>query len=97
MELKQQVLRLVLECIERLNEQLPEEMRLEVAPSAHVVGAHSSLESLSLVSLLVDVEESLARDMKLTVNLLDDGLTAVDGPRFHTVAEMVDWVVKVHG
>ena len=89
-----QVLKLVFDCVHRLNEQLPAEMRLEAASSTQIVGEGSPLESLSLVSLLVDIEESLARELSWTINLLDDGLAGGSGAQFKTLGEMADWIVR---
>ena len=51
---------LVLRAIENVNRARTPETRLVIAPDAPVFGAGSPLDSLGLVSLLIDIEEALS-------------------------------------
>jgi len=51
---------IVLECMSRLNEGRRPEDRLEVSPKAAIFGHGSRLDSLGLVTLLIEIEEQLA-------------------------------------
>ena len=51
---------LVLECLSRLNEGRRPEDRLDVSPEAAIFGHGSRLDSLGLVTLLIEIEEQLA-------------------------------------
>jgi hypothetical protein len=51
---------LVLECVGRLNEGRRADDLLEVSPQAPIFGHGSRLDSLGLVTLLIEIEEQLA-------------------------------------
>lgn len=89
---KSQVETVILEAIARLNEQLPAELRVGVAPSTMIVGEGSMVDSLSLVVLLVDIEEQISNRFGWTLNILDEGLGGEGGSRFKSLSELVDWV-----
>lgn len=60
---------LVLAAVENINLTRPPEARLEVSTVAPLFGADSALDSLGLVSLLIDIEEALeAQGLPLTLS-----------------------------
>ncbi|QDV43247.1 hypothetical protein Enr13x_31020 [Stieleria neptunia] len=50
----------VLDCMTRLNELREPQDRLAVAPDAPIFGGDSPLDSLGLVTLMMDIEDALA-------------------------------------
>jgi acyl carrier protein len=84
------------ECVARLNEQLPTELHILSSPEVILLGEGSKLDSLSLVNLLVDLEENFAKHLKWQVNLLDEALSAEAEPGFRSAGELVDWILARH-
>jgi hypothetical protein len=80
-------LAIIYAAVEQLNRQLPAEQRLAQSPDAVVTGAGSTLDSLSIITLLVSVEQS-AGERGVTISLLDHPeLGAETGP-FRTLGAL---------
>ena len=63
-------LKVVFDCIDQLNQQLPLELRLPKSPETVFTGAGSTLDSLSIITLLVAVEQA-AGERGIAISLLD--------------------------
>lgn len=63
---------LVQACVSELNRQLPSEERIDDTPETVLTGEGGRLDSLSIVTLLVAVEEALANRFGREVPLLDN-------------------------
>jgi acyl carrier protein len=92
MEKLAQIEKIVFACVDRLNEQLPSELRVVKAGETVIVGEGAAIDSLSLVSLIVDIEENIASELRWTVNLLDIEFAGEAGPQFRTLGELVRWI-----
>lgn len=80
-------------CIEELNQQLPEEAKLVRSSTSILVGEGGTLDSLGLITLLVNVEQALAEKCGISVSLLDELMAEHAGEHpFHTVASLLEWV-----
>lgn len=93
MDSKTNIIETIYGCIEVLNQQLPESGRLAKSLETVIAGNGGVLDSLSLITLLVDVEQALAERHDISVSLLD-GLMDEDKNQamFHTVATLLEWV-----
>jgi D-alanine--poly(phosphoribitol) ligase subunit 2 len=79
--------------IDELNQQLPEGGKLQKAPAAVLVGDGGVLDSLGLITLLVDIEQALAEKLSIVVPLLDELMAAREGQHtFHSVGALTQWV-----
>lgn len=63
-------LQIVLRALERLNEELEEPV--DVGPNTSLFGADAAIDSLSLVSVIVDVEAEATEAFGKPVSLTDD-------------------------
>lgn len=68
----EQVEEMILAALADLNDELPADEQVELSPNTPLFGADASIDSLSLVSLIVDVETALNVDHDLPVSLTDD-------------------------
>jgi hypothetical protein len=82
--------------IGRINEQLPKESRLDTAAGTVLLGPGGA-ESLTLVSLLVEVEEAVAARTGRQLDLVDAAVMGPDGPRFTTVGDLAAWLAATAG
>lgn len=71
----------------------------EGAPTAHepdestpLLGRRSFLDSLSLVSLLVDIEQKLNEDHGISLTIADEKALSQEKSPFRTVATLVDYL-----
>lgn len=67
---KEEALQIVLGALEDLNRELDEP--IEISPTVTLFGADSVIDSLSLVSLIVDVETKASDDLGSPISLTDD-------------------------
>ena len=63
-------------CIGRLNAQLATENQLGTDDSVILLGQGGNLDSLSVVNLMLDIEQSLASELGINTDLLETSLTS---------------------
>jgi acyl carrier protein len=69
---KDEVLALIYEAMECLNQELPPDQQIPLAPDTKLFGADATIDSLSLVSVIIDVESSASDALGFPVVLTDD-------------------------
>lgn len=82
---------LVNDCLARINEQLSAADRIAMADETVLVGA-GGLESLTLINLMVELEEGVQATFGRRVAILEEALMGADGAQFSTVGELVRWL-----
>lgn len=69
---KEEVLGIVYTAIETLNEELPDDQKIPLAPDTKLFGGDAVIDSLSLVSVIIDVESGASDVLGFPVVLTDD-------------------------
>jgi hypothetical protein len=87
-------LTIIFDCVTELNKQLPPAERLAKAENSVLVGHGSALDSLSIITLLVSVEDAVAARGGARVSLLDNPNLTEEHGRFHTLGSLADFVAK---
>jgi acyl carrier protein len=82
---------LVLGAVRALNLARPADMQLQVTPDAPLFGSDSPLDSLGLVSLLIDIEEALS-DRGFDVTLGDAKAMSRSASPFRNVPVLVEYI-----
>ena len=85
---------LVLQAMSNLNQARPPEARLDVSRLAPLFAPESPLDSLGLVSLLIDIEEALS-DRGLDVSLSDARAMSPTNSPFRSVPALVDYILQL--
>jgi acyl carrier protein len=94
-ELRAKVLAIVLEALANLNQELPEAERVEVGPTTPLFGPDASLDSLSLVSVIVDVETALTITWDAPISLTDDRAMSREVSPFTDVGALTDYIMEL--
>ena len=94
-ERREQVLSIILEALENLNQELPENERVEVGPTTPLFGPDASLDSLSLVSVIVDVETALTITWDVPISLTDDRAMSREVSPFTDVGALTDYIMEL--
>ena len=89
------VLGIILEALENLNQELDEGQRVEIGPVTPLFGPDAQLDSLSLVSVIVDVETALTVTWGLPVSLTDDRAMSREISPFDDVGTLADYVLEL--
>lgn len=79
--------------MDELNQQLPEGGKLTKSPETILVGEGGALDSLGLITLLVNIEEALNAKHNISAPLLDELMAEHSGEHpFHTIASLLAWL-----
>jgi acyl carrier protein len=84
----------VYSAIEELNEQFPEENRLEKTPETILLGDAGRLDSVGFVNLIALVEERCEEALGLFISITD-GFGNLDANPSTTVGDLVDYLCRV--
>ena len=88
------VLKDIFECIDKINEQLPPGDRIAKEPGVIFIGPGGALESLTLINLMVEIEETVAASSKHRLSILEGALMHEDGAQFSTALELAKWIAE---
>lgn len=78
-----------------INDGLDDEKKFAVDSSTVLFGRDSKIDSLSLVSLIVDIESSLSEKFELDISLTDDrAMTRAKSP-FENVATLKEYIIEL--
>lgn len=91
---QESALRDIFACIEKINEQLPPEERIAKDKATILAGTGSALESLTLINLMVELEETVHASSNKRISILEGALMGKDGALFSTVAELANWIAE---
>lgn len=86
---------IVLNALETVNEERSADDKLVVSPQTRLFGTDAELDSLALVSVIVDVEEAVSQASGRTVQLTDDRAMSQEVSPFTDVQALTAYVVKL--
>lgn len=93
MESKAAVIEIIYRALRSLNDELDEDKRVALAPDTRLFGPEASLDSLSLVSVIVDVESAVADDLGRAISLTDDKAMSQEVSPFSNVTTLANYIV----
>ena len=88
----EQILKLIYAAISEINQQLDEHQQILLEPDSVLFGANGALDSLGLVSLILDIEERIADEYGKTVTLADDRAMSQRNSPFRTATSLADYI-----
>jgi len=86
---------IVLNALETINEERDADDKLVVSPRTRLFGADAELDSLALVSVIVDVEEAVSSASGRAIQLTDDRAMSQEVSPFTDVQALTAYVVKL--
>ena len=92
MNAKQEATRLLYEVIDALNTELPDEERLEKSADAVLLGDSGTLDSVTLVNLIVAAEQKIEEELGVTISLADERAMSQESSPLSTVGNLVDYI-----
>jgi len=95
MSRRDEVLEIILEALESLNQELDESERVEIGPTTPLFGPDAKLDSLSLVSVIVDVETALTIKWDAPISLTDDRAMSREISPFDDVGTLTDYILEL--
>lgn len=92
---KQQIFDIVIKQVTELKETLPESQQFNVDADTQLFGSHSKIDSLSLVSVIVDLEGVFADEHDIDISLTDDRAMTRDQSPFDSISSLTDYIDEV--
>lgn len=92
---REQVKEVVLDVINRLNETLPVDKQIGTSEDTVLYGPESTLTSMTLVSLVVELELAVDEAGMGAISLTDDRAMSSRRSPFRNVGTLVDYVCEV--
>ena len=94
MELEK-VVKIVIDQVEQLRDTLTEEQKFEVNKDTKLFGNNSNIDSLSLVSIIVDLEMLFSDEHGFDISLTDDRAMTREISPFDSVSSLVDFIFEI--
>lgn len=92
---RQRILEIVYASIETINELMVNDAKLELKEETRLFGRKSELDSLGLVTLIVDIEQRLADKLGVEVSLTDEKAMLQARSPFRDVRSLVDYICSL--
>ena len=92
---KDEIAKIVINQVEQLNDTLPENQKFTVNQDTILFGNGSSIDSLSLVSVIVDLEMILSDEHGHDISLTDDRAMTREISPFDNVTNLVDYIYEI--
>ena len=89
---RNKILNLVLACANEVNEERPIEDQLIVDENLLLLGDGSLLDSLAIVSIIVDIEAAISREFGSPLLLTDNRAMSQESSPFLTIRTLVDYI-----
>lgn len=102
MEKQEKIIAVVFQAIDKVNQQLPDEEKIEKSLNEQLIGPASKLDSLGIINFIVAVEEGLQETFASTMTLANENALSPTNSPFKSVRSLVDYInknlqVEVHG
>jgi len=92
---KQEISTIVINQVEQLNDTFPEAQKITVNENTVLFGNGSSIDSLSLVSIIVDLEMLFSTEYGHDISLTDDRAMAREKSPFTNISTLVDYIFEL--
>jgi hypothetical protein len=92
---REQIAELVHRTVDEVNEELEEDARLGRGVETVLYGPGATTDSMTLVSLIVAVEESIRRELGLSVTLANEKAMSMERSPFRTLDSLIGYVFDV--
>jgi acyl carrier protein len=89
---KNEIFIVVTSTIKSLVDTLPDEQKFKVEENTKLFGEGSIINSLSLVSIIVDLETTFSIDYGFDISLTDDRAMMKEKSPFESVSALVDYI-----
>lgn len=95
MDVESKVQAIVFGAIRNLNEEQPDDNQIVLDRSSVLFGNDSTVDSLALVSVIVDVETALGSEFDAPIALTDDRAMSREPSPFDTVGTLIDYITEL--
>ena len=87
------VLEIILRALQNLTAELGDVAKFEVGPHTSLFGPNAMLDSLALVSVIVDVEGDISTELGRSISLTDDRAMSQEVSPFDNVQTLLKYIM----
>jgi len=95
MEMRSKIMEIVTTALTNLNKELPLDSQVSIGPNTKLFGVDAELDSLSLVSLIVDVELGASDYFGQDISLTDDKAMSRAVSPFKSVETLTEYIMEI--
>jgi acyl carrier protein len=92
---RERVQEAVYRAVDELNKQLPKGISVNKAPDAVLYGKTGKLESIDVVTLIMEVEDQIKAEFGRSITIADDRAMSLENSPFLTVGTLTDYVAEL--
>ena len=85
----------VYRAVDELNKQLPKGVSVNKSPDAVLYGKTGKLESIDVVTLIMEVEDQIKAEFGQSITIADDRAMSRENSPFLTVGSLTDYVAEL--
>lgn len=92
---QERVQKAVYRAVDELNKQLPKGISVDKSPDAVLYGKTGKLESIDVVTLIMEVEDQIKSEFGASITIADDRAMSRENSPFLTVGTLTDYVAEL--
>ena len=93
--MQKKIVELVIKCAQEINERLDGKIELDKGEQAPLFGLNGALDSLGLVSFIVEVEQVLEDEMDVSVQLVSEKAMSQKSSPFLTIGTLAAFIEQL--
>jgi len=93
--LQEDILKIIYSSIERINEERESNDQILLSLDTSLFGEEAVLDSLTLVSLIVDLETTISDQFKITINLTDEKAMERSPVPFTNISNLSNYIKEL--
>lgn len=92
---REQILSIVIDSVKDLVDTFSEDQKFEVSEETRLFGSGSQIDSLSLVTMIVDLEMKFAEEFNYNLSLTDDRAMSREVSPFSSISSLTDYISEL--
>ena len=92
MEHDERVIRTIFRAVDEFNQELEEKERLEKSADTLLFGDAGKLDSLGLVSLIVQIEQEIEDELGVSITIADERAMSLEKSPFKTIQRLTNYI-----
>jgi acyl carrier protein len=92
---QERVQQAVYRAVDELNKQLPKGISVNKSPDAVLYGKTGKLESIDVVTLIMEVEDQIKAEFGASITIADDRAMSRENSPFLTVGTLTDYIAEL--
>jgi acyl carrier protein len=93
MEIEEKVFQCICNAVDTVNAELSQNQKIAKSIDTNLYGKNATLDSISLVNLIVGVEEIISDEFEVSITLADDRAMSQSKNPFQSIRSLVDYIL----